>query len=245
MEKIHIGTSGWSYKHWKDIFYPKGVKNADWLTYYSQFFSIAEINSSFYRMPLHEHVLQWMEKVPEHFFFCPKLSRYLTHMKKLKEPEEPLERFFDVFAPMQKRMGPVLVQLPPMLPFDYNRAEHLYGLFKKLYSKYAFVMEIRHKSWLHNDSLTLMAGHDVGFVISQSNNIFPYEEAVTAKNIYIRFHGPEALYASAYSTEQLQYYADRCKNWVTEGHEVWAFFNNDIHGHAFRDAQRLQELVNK
>ena len=240
MENLHIGTSGWSYKHWSGIYYPPELKTTEWLTYYSQQFSVAEINTSFYHMPKHQSVLNWMAKVPPGFRFCPKLSRYITHMKKLKEPEEPLARFFDVFAPMQPHMGPVLVQLPPSLKWEYDRAEHLYGLFKKLYRQYEFVMEVRHTSWLEMDSLNLMAQYDVGLVISQSGNVFPYSEMVTAKNVYLRFHGPAALYASPYSDADLDYFAGKIRWWIGEGHVVWAFFNNDIHGHAFRDAARLK-----
>lgn len=240
---IHIGTSGWSYKHWKDLFYPAGLKTTEWLTYYSEHFNIAEINTSFYHMPKHQTVLNWMEKAPAGFRFCPKLSRYITHMKKLKEVEEPLERFFDVFAPMYPNMGPVLVQLPPMLQFHYDKATHFYELLHHRFGAYEFVMEIRHDTWLTDDSLTLMAKYNLGLVISQSDGIFPYSEMVTAKNVYVRFHGPRELYASGYSDEALEDYARKFTGWTAEGHVVWAFFNNDIHGHAFKDAQRLKELL--
>lgn len=240
MEKLHIGTSGWSYKHWKHIYYPPELKPTEWLTHYSRQFSATEINTSFYHLPKHQSVLNWMAKVPDGFRFCPKLSRYITHMKKLKEPEEPLERFFDVFAPMQKAMGPVLVQLPPSLKWDYDRAEYLYGLLKKLYAAYDFVLEVRHNSWLESDSLNLMAQYQIGLVISQSDGVFPYSEMVTATNVYLRFHGLAALYASPYSDADLDYFAQKIRGWIGEGHVVWAFFNNDIHGHAFRDAARLK-----
>ena len=240
---IHIGTSGWSYKHWKGLFYPEGLKTTLWLEYYSRTFNIAEINTSFYHLPKHQTVLNWIEKAPEGFLFCPKLSRYITHMKKLKEVDEPLQRFFDVFLPMQAHMGPVLVQLPPQLHFDYERAESFYKSLQKDYKTFSFVMEVRHDSWLHNDSLNLMAQYNLGIVISQSGGFFPYTEMVTAQHVYIRFHGPDALYASGYSDESLAYYAQKIKAWVADGHVVWAFFNNDIHGYAFADAQRLQHLV--
>ncbi len=239
---INIGTSGWSYKHWKGLFYPQGLKEPEWLSYYARTFGIAEINTSFYHLPKHQTVLNWIEKAPRNFLFCPKLSRYITHMKKLKEVEEPMQRFFDVFAPMQQQMGPVLVQLPPQLKWDYDRAEAFYGLLQKEYKTYEFVIEVRHDSWLHSDSLTQMAKYDLGIVISQSGGHFPYTEMVTAKNIYIRFHGPRELYASGYSHEELQYYAQKIETWVAQGHRVWAFFNNDIHGYAFADAQRLKQL---
>lgn len=241
--KIHVGTSGWSYKHWKNIFYPPKLAVAKWLAYYSGIFSTTEINGSFYRLPTEETVQKWTGQVPADFLFCPKMSRYVTHMKKLRDPEEPLERFFSVFEPMKKKMGPVLIQLPAILKFNYDVAEHLYRLLKKTYNYYEFVMEVRHQSWLEEDSLTLMTKYDIGLVISQSNAVFPYSEVITAKNIYIRFHGPAELYASAYSDELLAAFAKKFKAWIKEGHVIWAYFNNDIHGHAVRDAQRLIAML--
>ena len=241
--KIYVGTSGWSYKHWKGGFYPAKLASTKWLQFYAEHFSTTEINASFYRLPSEETVTKWTETVPEDFLFCPKMRRYLTHMKKLRDPEEPLERFFSIFHKMKDKMGPVLVQLPPMLKFNYDVTEHFYRLLKTKYRQYHFVMEIRHESWLEEVSLTLMTAFDIGFVISQSDKFFPYEEVVTAKNIYIRFHGPKDLYASSYTDKQLKSYAKKIKNWVSEGHEVWAYFNNDIHGYATQDAERLLQFL--
>ena len=244
-DNIHIGTSGWSYKHWKNLFYPQGLAATKWLSYYTAIFSTTEINGSFYRLPSAETVEKWTERVPADFIFCPKMSRYLTHMKKLRDPEEPMERFFSVFHAMKQKMGPVLVQLPAMLPFNYTIAEQFYRLLKFSYSPFRFVMEVRHLSWLAEESLTLMTAFDIGLVISQSNGVFPYSDMVTARDIYVRFHGPADLYASAYSDAMLQDYANRFRQWVNEGHTVWAYFNNDIHGYAPADAQRLLEMVNQ
>lgn len=244
-EKIHIGTSGWSYKHWKTIFYPPKLPVGKWLEFYTQHFRTSELNASFYRLPLEQTVINWTKRVPKGFLFCVKMSRYLTHMKKLKEPEETLEKFFDLFEPMKSMMGPVLIQLPPSLKFNYDTAEYLYALLKKKYKKYAFVMEVRHPTWMEEVSLTLMSKYDFGLVISQSGDKFPYSEMITAKNIYLRFHGPGELYASSYSDEMLQDFASKFKKWVKDGHEVWAFFNNDIHGHAIVDAKRLIALIKK
>jgi uncharacterized protein YecE (DUF72 family) len=241
----NIGTSGWSYKHWREIFYPEGMKPIDYLTFYSDHFYITEINTSFYHLPKPETVIGWANKVPDNFLFCPKISRYLTHMKKLIEPEKPLERFFEVFEPVKHLLGPVLVQLPPSLKFDYDRTEHFYKLLKKVYKQYDFVIEVRHATWLEQDSLTLMSKYDVGFVISQSGDRFPYSETVTAKNIYVRFHGPDpnALYASPYSDDMLNEFAKKFKLWITEGHIIWAFFNNDVGGHALTNGKKLIELM--
>lgn len=241
--QIHIGTSGWSYKHWKGDFYPQGLPSTKWLDYYKGIFSTTEINGSFYRLPSVEMVEKWTAAVPDDFLFCPKMSRFLTHMKKLREPEEPLERFFSVFEPMKKKLGSILIQLPAMLGFNYDVAEHLYRLLKFKYTPYQFAIEVRHASWLEEQSLTLMTAFDISLVISQSGGVFPYSEMITARNIYVRFHGPDQLYASAYSDEMLKDFARKFKRWTSEGHVVWAYFNNDIHGYAPADALRLERLT--
>jgi uncharacterized protein YecE (DUF72 family) len=143
---------------------------------------------------------------------------------------------------MQKQMGPVLVQLPKMVKFTYGTDEYFFRLLASMYRKYEFVLEVRHSTWLANDALNLLAKYNIGLVISQSGNRFPYTEMVTAKNIYVRFHGPAALYASTYSDEDLKYFAKKFKKWSKQGHEIWAFFNNDIHGYAPKDALRLEKF---
>jgi uncharacterized protein YecE (DUF72 family) len=165
-------------------------------------------------------------------------------MKKLLDPEEPFERFFTIFEPMLKKMGPVLLQLPPFLKFDYNRAEHLYRLMKQ-YEGSDFVMEVRHQSWMGDESIRLMAGYQVGLVISQSGEGFPYSEMITAKNIYVRFHGPHELYASSYDDRTLTRFNNKFKKWAREGYDVWVFFNNDIHGYAISDAKKLLDKQKK
>lgn len=241
--RIHIGTSGWSYKHWKGVFYPEKIKTGSWLDYYAQHFNVTEINRSFYKLPSPETVGSWTKQVPSDFLFCPKMSRYLTHMKKLNEPEEPLERFFGIFKVMKKKMRPVLIQLPPFLKFDYDRASHFYQLLKKKYRAYNFAVEVRHDSWLKKESTSLMSNYDVSLVISQSEKEFPYKEIITAENIYVRFHGPRALYASPYPDHMLRLFARKFGKWMKEGHELWVFFNNDVHGYAVEDAKKLLGMI--
>ena len=243
MGGIHIGTSGWSYSSWKNVFYPNGLKGGDYLSFYSGVFESTEINGSFYRLPTKKTVENWVNAVPDDFRFCVKMSRFLTQIKRLKEPEEPIERFFDVFAAMQRKMGPVLIQLPPSLKFDYDLAEYFYQLLKDKYSSNSFALEGRHETWLSEDSLNLMAKYDVAFVISNSGGFFPYKEAVTAKNIYIRFHGPEEKFKSRYDDETLNYYADLIKVWLKENHDVWAFFNNTYYQDAIENASKLKSLL--
>lgn len=242
-KRIYIGTSGWSYKHWKGIYYPEGLKPADWLSYLASHFDVTEINTSFYHLPKEHTVTSWVNEVPAGFKFCPKISRYLTHIKRLKDPEEPLQRFFELFAPIKKHLGPVLVQLPPNLKFDYERAEHFFKVLHKDYKQYDFALEVRHDTWLANDALALLTRYNVAIVISQSGNQFPYTEMVTAKNIYVRFHGPEALYASSYSDEMLAGFAQKFRQWLADGHFIWAFFNNDINGYAIDNAKTLMGMM--
>ena len=144
---------------------------------------------------------------------------------------------------MKEKMGPVLVQLPPSLKFNYDVAEHFYVTLKKSFKEYSFAMEVRHETWMIEESLTLMSKYDMAFVISQSGDRFPYAETITAKNIYVRFHGPKELYASSYTNETLRNFADKFKKWISKGHYIWAFFNNDIHMHALRNAEKLKEMV--
>lgn len=243
LHNIHIGTSGWSYKHWKDTFYPKELKPTDYLSYYAQHFSTTEINTTFYHTPRLSTVENWRNKVPDTFRFSIKMNRFLTQTKRLKDPEEPLEKFFTAIEPVQQLCGLVLLQLPPSLQFDYERTDYLFSLLKRDYKQYQFALEVRHPSWLEVDSISLLTKYNIAFVISQSDGRFPYEELITANNVYVRFHGPEALYASSYSDEMLYYYAEKFMEWTKENAVVWAYFNNDINGHAIANANKLKEIL--
>lgn len=241
--EIHIGTSGWSYKHWRDIFYPHSLHATEYLSYYAQFFDTVEINSSFYHLPRIETVSHWTEMVPEGFRFCPKMSRYVTHMKKLHDPAETLERFFEVFAPMQRYAGPVLVQLPPSLAFHEEVAAAFFTTLQRDYAEYIYALEVRHASWTGEEALRVLDRYRVPLVISQSGVGFPYAEVTSARDIYIRFHGPGALYASSYSDAELQAFAAKANAWAAAGHRVWLYFNNDVYGYAVSDALRLRDMT--
>ena len=243
--KFHIGTSGWSYKDWVEIFYPKNLKSADWLSHYAKTFDCTEINSSFYRLPRRQTVNNWMNNVPKEFLFCPKMSRYLTHIKRLKDPEEPLQRFFGVFEPMQTQMGPVLIQLPKTVGFDGNVVEHFYALLKQQYAQYKFAIEVRHDSWMTEDSYALMSKYDIAFVMSHSGNHFPYAEVVTARNVYFRFHGPGSLYNTKYDEKTMEKYAQLFKKLADDGHELWIFFNNDWFGYGIENALSLRRYLER
>jgi uncharacterized protein YecE (DUF72 family) len=242
-KQIRIGASGWSYPEWKGFFYPSGLKSTEWLSYYSKIFDGVEINSSFYHLPKTQTVINWTSYVPEDFFFCPKISRYLTHIKRLKDAEEPLERFFEVFQPMRNKLGPILIQLPSNVSFDYQTVREFFTILVLKYKDYEFALEARHQSWLSKEAIDLISNYDIAWVISQSGIGFPYLEKITAKNIYIRFHGPGKLYDSSYSLEEMQAFAYKFMLWSEEGHTIWAFFNNTMNGHAIANIQQLKEML--
>lgn len=238
---IHIGTSGWSYAHWRERFYPPEVKPAEYLAYYALHFGTTEINTSFYHLPKAGTVKHWAETVKKNFKFCPKISRYVTHIKKLNDPEDTLPKFFTLFDPVKNRLGPVLIQLPPSLAFHEERAEGFYQALKK-YKGYRFAVEPRHDSWLEKTSIELLQKYHIAFVIADSGGRRTYAEHITARHIYIRFHG-EAGFDSSYSDRFLQQFAEKIQRWSGEGHTVWAFFNNDGNARAVYNAKRLIELI--
>jgi len=240
---LFVGTSGWSYDHWKGIFYPVTVKPPYYLEYYVTRFNCVELDSSFYHLPLKKTTTGWMERTPDTFMFCPKLSRYITHQKRLVDAEEPLKKYFEVFDVMKKRLGPVLIQLPPGLSFDKPLISRFLDILKEEYNDYRFAIEARHKSWITDDCFKLFNQYQIAFVIADSGKRFPYYEAVTADFVYFRFHGHEKLYASDYSEQELQQYAEKILNWLKGTKEVWAFFNNDFYGFAVKNASRLKEIL--
>lgn len=240
---LYIATSGWHYKDWAGTYYPKGLKPADWLSFYAVEFDSTEINNSFYRLPALETVISWGEKVPDNFKFSPKFSRYLTHIKKLNEPEEPFERFFSVFESIKEKLGVILLQLPPSLAFHEEKTERVFELIRNQYNEYDFAIEVRHPSWICDKSFSLMQDYNIAFTISQSGVGWPYAEKITARNVYLRLHGPRELFSSSYPDEMLRYFADKIIQWRKQGLNVWVYFNNDWFGYAIRNARTLKQMT--
>lgn len=240
--KIHIGTSGWSYKHWRERFYPVELKPVEYLAYYAEHFRTSEINTSFYHLPKPSTVEKWTETVNTCFRFCPKISRYITHIKKLNDPEETLPRFFEIFDPIRKHLGPILIQLPPALGFHEEKVSHFFEVLKQ-YKGYTFALEPRHDTWLEDNAIALLEKYRIAFVIAESGKRWPYGEFVTAKHIYVRFHGPDGSYAKSYDDKTLKKYAKMMLEWQEDGHTVWVFFNNDGNAYAIENARTLAELT--
>jgi uncharacterized protein YecE (DUF72 family) len=242
--ELHIGTSGWSYKHWSGLFYPKDIKPDKYLEYYITRFDCVELNSSFYNLPRETTVAGWTNRTPDTFRFCLKLSRFITHQQQLVNTEGALQKFFNVFEKMKDRLGPVLIQLPPGLKYDVPLISNFFDLLKEQFAQYRFAVEVRNKSWINESFFGLLAQHGMAFVIADSGDRYPYYEAVTSSIVYLRFHGHEQLYASDYSDSVLSHYGEKIRDWLSDGREVWVFFNNDYYGFAVKNAERLSEIIN-
>jgi uncharacterized protein YecE (DUF72 family) len=243
IERLHIGTSGWSYKHWSGLFYPESVKPARYLEHYVTAFDCVELNASFYRTPGIKTVQGWARRTPASFRFCAKMSRFITHQKRLLNAAESLDRFLAVFDPLRDRLGPFLVQLPPSLRFNLSIADPFLNLLSSRRNIGEFALEARHDSWFTPESLSLLRHYGIASVIAYSGGRFSGAEVLTNHIVYLRFHGPDGHYHSSYTTDALSTYARKITGWLVEGRNVWAFFNNDFNGHAVRNAQELKGLI--
>ena len=234
---IRIGTSGWHYNHWKELFYPKELPKNQWFEYYSKHFDTVEINNTFYQLPKEQTFENWHKQAPKDFLYTVKANRYITHIKRLKEPEESLERFFKRIRLLKDNLGPVLYQLPPNFHKDLDR---LGTFIEHLPKKIIAVFEFRHDSWFCEDTYKLLKRFNVGFCIHDLAGI-PTPRVITSDIIYIRFHGPTGKYAGNYSKSALQNWAKWITEHIKKAHALYAYFNNDAHAYAVRNAKTLKE----
>ena len=237
--RVHIGTSGWHYQHWKGPFYPPDLPDRQLLAAYSRRFDSVEINNSFYRLPADAVFEEWRETVPEGFVFAVKASRYITHMKKLKDPEQSLARFLERAQLLGERLGPILFQLPPRWHLDLER---LRTFLEKLPGAHRYAFEFRDDTWIDARTLTLLADAGAAFCIFDlDGRVTPRE--VTADFVYIRLHGPDGPYLGEYPVDTLAGWAEAIAGWRNEGRDVYCYFDNDEAGYAPRDALRLAAMV--
>jgi uncharacterized protein YecE (DUF72 family) len=236
---LYIGCSGWHYKHWLGNFYPTGTRPAAYLSHYLQHFSSVEINNSFYRLPSVKTLEQWREAVPPDFVFAVKASRYITHMKKLREPTQSFSLLMSRVQVLAEKLGPILFQLPPAWRFDESRFRHF---LESLPSTYRYAFEFRDPSWYHDQAYELLLEHRCAFCIYEIEyHLSPL--VVSTDFVYIRLHGPGPKYDGSYSDEVLNRWAFRCQQWLEQGIRVYVYFDNDMHGYAPVNALRLQELI--
>lgn len=235
MASIRVGTSGWIYKAWRGPFYPPKLPQRLWFTHYASVFDTTEINATFYRLPSQAAVANWREMAPTDFVFAWKASRFITHMKRLRDVEDSLTRVFGPMTALGAKLGPCLFQLPPQMPQDLERLKVFLGMLPPG----RHVVEFRHDSWYEPAVFDALAGHNVALCVSDHHHA-PAPFVATADFAYIRGHGPDGRYAGAYPDKTLDRWADQALAWMAEGREVFAYFDNDIGCAAPGDAQRLK-----
>jgi uncharacterized protein YecE (DUF72 family) len=236
---IHVGCSGWVYKHWRGILYPEGLPQSRWFARYADDFDTVEINASFYRLPAASTVDKWHDQAPPRFRYALKANRFITHMKKLKDCADAVDEFIALACRLKSYLGPILFQLPPSLHKDVPRLEAFLELLPR---SGEHVFEFRHKSWYDEEVLAALDRHGAGFVVHDLVGLKSPRWA-SGRTAYVRFHGTAGKYHGRYSDEALLSWTDWCVEQARSGRSVWCYFNNDIHGHAIDDARTLKSMV--
>jgi len=235
--QIWIGTSGWHYKHWVGNFYPERLPASRMLAEYIRHFHTVELNNTFYKLPTQTGLLTWRESTPPDFRFAVKGSRFITHMKKLKDPELALERFFQRVDLLGRKLGPVLFQLPPHWPPDEPRFA---AFLEALPPGNRYTFEFRHPGWNNPEIERLLRKHNAAVCIFHLAG-FQSPLGHTADFTYVRLHGPGGKYQGSYPDAELKIWAGRLREWDLK--DAWIFFDNDDSGHAPANAARLRELT--
>ena len=238
---VRIGTSGWSYDHWTGVLYPPGLPTGKRLGAYTDVFDTVELNASFYRWPPERTFASWRERLPDGFRMSVKAPRGLTHAKRLLEPEAWVDRIVTGWRALAPRGAVLLVQLHPAHVRDDARLDFFLG---RVPDDVPVAVELRHPSWHTDEVLALLERHGAAYCVMSGARL-PCLLRATARQVYVRWHGPDhdALYAGSYSDDDLRWWADRIREWEGAGHEVLGYFNNDGDGNAVRNALRLRELL--
>jgi uncharacterized protein YecE (DUF72 family) len=238
---VRVGCSGWNYPHWRERVYPRGVPQRRWLEHYATLFDTVEVNATFYRLPTEAAVRGWVEQAPPGFLFAVKASRYLTHIRRLRDLEAGIRRFYERIEPLAQspKLGPVLWQLPPTFKRDDERLAAALDALPK--GRHAF--EFREPSWYVDDIYALLREHGAALVIPDSAR-YPFRELVlTADWTFVRLHQGSRGRRGNYSERELEEWAKRIAGWRAGGADVYAFFNNDWEGFAVRNGLMLRELL--
>ncbi len=238
MEPVHIGCSGWNYRDWRGIFYPEGLPTSRWLEHYATQFDTVEVNATFYRLPKRDTVAHWVEATPDDFRFTIKTSRYLTHLKRLKEVGKYTARLLETLEPLLEspKMGPLLWQLPPTFQRDDERLAAALEQMPKLRN----CIEFRHPTWFVPEVYELLRAHGVALVIGDSPKYPFMAHERTADWMFLRLHYGSRGRRGNYSQAELETWKRRIAAWRREA-EVWVYANNDWEGFAIRNARWLQQ----
>ena len=240
MARVHIGTSGWHYKHWCGPFYPEKHSPAKMLNFYLAHFDTVEINNSFYKLPSEQTFANWRQATPAGFCFAVKASRFLTHNKKLKDPENALHNFLPRAQALKEKLGPILFQLPPRWRINLERLREFLQVLPR---HHRFAFEFREPSWNTEEVYAVLRRYNAAYCIFELDR-YTSPLQVTADFAYVRLHGPGGRYQGSYSHPMLQAWAD----WIHKCNtlrDIYVYFDNDQAGYAAQNALQLKRLVTK
>ncbi len=238
MTTVRIGTSGWVYPHWRGIFYPQELRQKDWFAHYSRQFDTVEINNTFYRLPTPAVFEKWRAQAPPGFVYSVKANRFLTHVKKLLDPEQPLQAFFEGAINLKETCGPILYQLPPGWAPGIPRFKRF---LEALPEGFSHVFEFRDARWLTENVFRLMEQRGVSHCIHDRYGLnVPHR--ITASPVYIRLHGDPAP-GGDYTTDALDIWAARIRAWRDQSLNVFLYFNNDFGGYAIKNAVSIRKIL--
>lgn len=238
---VLIGTSGWHYQHWKGGFYPQGLPARGWLEYYAARFQTVELNNAFYRLPSREAFESWSGQLPEGFVVAVKASRYLTHIRRLREPRDPVRLLVERSTGLGDKLGPYLLQLPPNLRADLESLEATLAAFP---SDARVAVEMRHRSWFTDECRKVLERRGAALCLADGGSVVPPLWR-TVDWTYVRFHGGKASPESCYGETALQSWAKKLASAWDPEDQLFAYFNNDAHGCAPRDARTLARLTKR
>jgi uncharacterized protein YecE (DUF72 family) len=241
LTRYFIGTSGWHYDDWRGRFYPEKLPKAKWLEFYARQFTTLELNNPFYHLPTEKAFQNWHDASPDRFVFAVKVSRFITHIKRLKDCDEAVNNFMSRAVILKEKLGPLLYQLPPGLHRDDDRLKSFLNILPQG-MKHA--IEFRHKSWFEEEVFDILRKYDVGFCIFDMPKLTS-PIIVTADFAYIRFHGSGSLYSSKYSDKEMADWAKKIKRLAKYLKEVYIYFNNDVAGYALENARMIRSYFEK
>jgi uncharacterized protein YecE (DUF72 family) len=266
---VHIGVSGWSYPGWRGKFYPAGLSQRAELNYIAERLATVELNGTFYSLQRPSSYQNWAGQTPPAFTFAVKGSRYITHMRKLVEVDTALANFFaSGILALGPKLGPILWQLPPTLPFDAGRIADFLNRLPRSSTDAArlghhhdtrlrepaflavdadrsmeHAVEVRHDSYRDPGFLALLRDQGIGLVVADTARRWPLILETTARLVYVRLHGPDELYSGGYDAAALRRWARRITQWDADGHDVFVYFDNDMQARAPVDAIALRDLT--
>jgi len=237
--QYYIGCSGWHYDHWRGLYYPQGLPKSEWLQFYAKEFATVELNNSFYHLPSEKAFTAWREFSPEDFVFAVKVSRYITHIKRLRNLDLAVENFLSRACFLKNKLGPLLYQLPPNMK---RNDEILENFLSSLPQKYQHVFEFRHESWINDSVFHILQQYDAGLCVFDMPG-FSCPLVVTSDFAYIRFHGSPGLYSSCYSDKELSRWAQSIAQLGQNLKAIYIYFNNDAEAFAIGNAITLRKLL--